>query len=117
MPAPYVRWKRTFAFHARAQWSRAALEGPVRVAAEFITPTGGCRPDLDNALGAVLDALEGIVIVNDRQVRAGAYTISKGEEQRIVVEVEALAGVPRPTSGEASPRSKIGRNRPPQEGR
>ncbi len=74
----YVAWKRMFAWHARSQWPGPPWVGPLSVQAVFVTPTGSCRSDGDNALGSVLDALEGIAYANDRAVKAGGYRLRKG---------------------------------------
>lgn len=44
------------------------------------TPTGRMRPDIDNAVGAIMDALQGAgVLANDRQVRRLSAEIRRGE--------------------------------------
>lgn len=54
------------------------------------TPTGRMRPDIDNAAGAIMDALQGAhVIANDRQVRRLVVEVVRGETM-IVVNVEVM---------------------------
>lgn len=61
----YQAWKKAVAAHALAAGIRP-IEGPVRVA--LLIAFSSRRPDLDNAIKPVLDALTGVAYMNDRQV-------------------------------------------------
>jgi Holliday junction resolvase RusA-like endonuclease len=64
MPEAYRTWQRSF----RAFMPRRRIEGAVALSITFATKSGRMRPDLDNAAGAVMDALQPDVIGNDRDV-------------------------------------------------
>lgn len=89
MPQPYLDWKGAFAYIARKDWAKwltlngypipSVIDGPVAVTVTYTTPSGNMRPDLDNALGAVLDGLQDAgVIGNDSQVRELSGRIETG---------------------------------------
>ncbi len=61
------QWQNTVAQYARLQWgNREPYGGPVTIWCRF-TFAKGPLPDAVNLLKAVEDALQGIVIINDRQ--------------------------------------------------
>jgi Holliday junction resolvase RusA-like endonuclease len=104
MPQEYRDWKRTFAFHAGRQfeqWLQAnghpvlsMIQGPIAVSVEWRTTTGNMRPDVDNALGSVLDALQdALIFANDSQVREihGRVDKAKKAETGITVTIEEIA--------------------------
>ena len=62
-------WATAIGWAARAAWSGPAVTGPVYLSAHFIVPGKATRPpDLDKLQRTVLDALTGIVYVDDAQV-------------------------------------------------
>lgn len=66
--ARVTAWQQTVAWHAReAMRGDPPLSGAVRMRLEFVLPSRR-RVDLDNLSKAVLDALNGIVWHDDRQV-------------------------------------------------
>jgi len=69
MPKAYQVWRKTFQELARPQYQGEPFTCPVYLAVIFSTKTGTMRPDIDNAAGAVLDALQPWFIKNDSQVR------------------------------------------------
>lgn len=76
--SPHVaRWRQTVAWTVAAAYHGGPVKGPVKVGVEFVLPdqTGRhassphvARPDLDKLLRAVLDALTGVLWVDDSQV-------------------------------------------------
>jgi len=70
----YWRWREAFRLLASSAWRfhPTTDELTIRVLMKFVL---GCRADGDNLMGGVLDALQGVIYVNDRQVRAGNYAI------------------------------------------
>ena len=100
MPQDYLDWKCNFAGLAGLRWrewlvangypAQSHVAGPIAVTLTFRTPTGNMRPDLDNAMGAVFDALQdGGVFGNDRQVRECHAAIARGP-YAITVEIAEL---------------------------
>jgi crossover junction endodeoxyribonuclease RusA len=64
-----TQWRHAVAWSARAVMTTQPLGGPVRVVVRFSVPTPATRPpDLDKLTRAILDALTGIVWLDDRQV-------------------------------------------------
>ena len=64
-------WATAIGWAARAAWTGPAIAGPVYLSAHFIVPGKATRPpDLDKLQRTVLDALTGIVYVDDAQVVA-----------------------------------------------
>ncbi len=62
------QWQATIAQYARLQWgNRDPYNGPVSVNCRFEFAKGP-RGDNDNLAKAIVDATQGIVVVNDRQV-------------------------------------------------
>lgn len=93
MPKPYVDWKYAFAARAKWQYNGEPLEGRLSVDVVFATQTGSMRPDLDNAFGAVADALqEAGVIGNDRQIVGLSCHVEKAKKSDvgIVVTVDVI---------------------------
>jgi Holliday junction resolvase RusA-like endonuclease len=72
MPAKYMKWKKDFLAHCMKSyhWNRnTPITSKLSISVRFYTKTGNMRPDLDNALGAIMDAIQGKIIDNDRQIR------------------------------------------------
>lgn len=68
MPKPYQQWRQKFC--ALVGRPPKPLAGHLAIAIRIYTKSGKMRPDLDNVVGAVLDALQDAqVIANDRTVR------------------------------------------------
>ncbi len=65
-PRRYTDWLDSARVEAYKTCGRPLWEGPVVVCAEFY----GARPnaDIDNLLKSVLDAIQGVLIVDDKQV-------------------------------------------------
>lgn len=88
MPPAYRTWQR--AFRACMPRVRAVLRGRIAVSVVFATPTGRMRPDLDNAAGAVLDALQPDVIGNDRDVVVLLAKVVRARRATIAVAIDLL---------------------------
>ena len=90
-PAGFERmraYQETIQAYARRAWGdRDSLRGPVHVDTEFYLPSpgvetarkyrfpiraGGHDPDLDNLRKVAIDAIQGIIVVNDVLVVSGA---------------------------------------------
>ena len=90
-------WQQCVAAHARKAWGcgeRAHL-GPVGLSLWFYIRQNGAIPDLTNLEKACEDALQGVIIGNDRSVCAKhseRYFLPDGEEERTWVQVWALPG-------------------------
>jgi Holliday junction resolvase RusA-like endonuclease len=69
MPAEYMAWKASFAVHVRSHGMVEPLQGPVSLTVA-VEVTGCARGDADNYAGAVMDALNGLVYADDKQVKA-----------------------------------------------
>jgi Holliday junction resolvase RusA-like endonuclease len=104
MPQEYRDWKRKFAWLASQEWDHwlranghhvpSIIDGPIAVSVEWRTTTGNMRPDVDNALGSVLDALQdALIFANDSQVREihGRVDKAKKAETGITVTIEEIA--------------------------
>lgn len=66
MPEDYQDWRRRFVAAVWDQW-RGEPFGHFEVVITVATKTGRMRPDLDNVIGACLDALQDAgVVANDR---------------------------------------------------
>ncbi|MEW6555105.1 MAG: RusA family crossover junction endodeoxyribonuclease [Actinomycetota bacterium] len=59
----YQEWQKYARWEAKRVWRRPPTGSPVRL--EVVT---SCRNDLDNLVQSVMDALQGIVYKDDRQV-------------------------------------------------
>ncbi len=69
-PLRLRQWQATIAQYARLHWgNRDPYDGPVEVRCRFEFAKGP-RGDADNLAKAIVDATQGIIIVNDRQVVA-----------------------------------------------
>ncbi len=67
-PKRLRQWQATIAQYARLKWgNREPYSGPVEIWCRFEFAKGP-RPDADNCSKAIIDSIQGIVIVNDRQV-------------------------------------------------
>ncbi len=67
-PTRLRQWQATVAQYARLKWgNREPYGGPVAIWCKFEFANGP-RPDCDNCLKGIVDSIQGIVIVNDRQV-------------------------------------------------
>lgn len=86
-PKRYTDWLNSAKVEAYRACGRMLWEGPVSVVAAFY----GTRPnaDIDNLLKSVLDAIQGVVIVDDKQVH--------------YVEMRKLAQTPAETYVELTP--------------
>jgi Holliday junction resolvase RusA-like endonuclease len=62
MPAAYKQWIKDAQMHLREWWTDAPLEHVDELAVYFYGPARG---DLDNRVGSLLDAMNGLVIVDD----------------------------------------------------
>lgn len=80
MPRPYQDWRKLFCALCKPPGS--PLTGDLSVSLLVQTKSGKMRPDLDNVLGAVLDALQDAgVIANDRSV--AAFTASIQQDRKM----------------------------------
>jgi len=93
MPPSYVAAKRAAIVELRKAWGdRRTIMETVSVTILLITKTGNMRPDIDNAAGGVLDAMQDAGIIgNDKQVRRITATVLRGEP-RTVIHIEPMAG-------------------------
>lgn len=80
----YNEWQKYAQWEAKQAWQKPPASGPVRL--EVVT---SCRNDLDNLLQSVMDALQGIVYEDDRQVVevSGRKVPKNGKEYRTEVRV------------------------------
>lgn len=94
MPTDYVSWKKKMAVLLLPFKKEHDLPmmGELSVDTSFCTKTGNTHSDLDNAHGAVLDALQDAGwIANDKQVKRGSYSISKGQTM-LALTIERIPG-------------------------
>jgi len=88
MPKEYMQWKAEFSQRASAQYGGPVIEDPVKVRVIFRTPTGKMRSDLDNAIGSVLDAIQPLILKNDRQVHEIFTCVVEGKTMiEVTIEV------------------------------
>ena len=89
----YSDFKYFLGLHAKvAMAGRAPFDGAIRITVVVNTkykPTSLKAGDIDNHLKAVLDAINGICFVDDRQVVEGHVYLFKGEPQ-LEIQLEAL---------------------------
>lgn len=86
MPPEYTEWKRDFGTHCRGVKPFGGVGFGISV--RFVTATGRMRCDLDNALGAVLDALQDAgIIQNDRFAESIQASKAKGPGPAIVIAI------------------------------
>jgi Holliday junction resolvase RusA-like endonuclease len=85
MPKRYQEWRKKFVIMWRKTVPPYQWNEPVMINVRWTTPTGNCRPDLDNAISAVYDALQDAgALSNDSLVRSGAFRIDKGPLSTII---------------------------------
>ena len=91
MPRAYQTWRKDFvAACNEVEWS--PVVGPFAIGIKFVTKTGSMRPDLDNAVGACLDALQDAgVIENDRDCKKLSAEMVKGKRTQIEIELRGAA--------------------------
>lgn len=89
MPHAYEAWRKACRWMVRSQvppaiLPRLPLISRLYLAATFTVPGGSMKPDLDNALGAILDAIQvppkggwGL-IANDSQIKRLAGSVEDG---------------------------------------
>ncbi|MBA2707195.1 MAG: RusA family crossover junction endodeoxyribonuclease [Gemmatimonadaceae bacterium] len=80
MPKPYMQWRKEFEAMGRQQYPGPPLDMPVSITVVVVTPSGKIRGDLDNVVGAQLDALQPWAITNDRLIQEIHATIAKGPQ-------------------------------------
>jgi Holliday junction resolvase RusA-like endonuclease len=88
-----VAWQEVVALHARlAMAGRRPYEGAVELRMDFtLRPIKGrMTPDTCNLTKSTEDALQGIVIADDRQVVSLVAARWEGREEGAVIEVRAL---------------------------
>ena len=94
MPHDYQQWRREFAAHAREQARGNPALGWFAIGLTVGTPKGRMRPDLDNVLAAVLDALQDAeVIANDRmcwEVMHVRRAKTKAKEYALSIELHSV---------------------------
>jgi Holliday junction resolvase RusA-like endonuclease len=104
MPKNYMQWRLLF----RQQWHNCVPRFPpfdidISLKVTFFTKTGNMRPDLDNAVAAVLDALQDVrAITNDRYVKNISCDVVKSQDKRnsIVIELTTVFAHTSPTTVE-----------------
>jgi Holliday junction resolvase RusA-like endonuclease len=92
MPDTYVKWKKEFLARCMSVYNKSPpIECKLCISIIFMTKNGKMRPDIDNALGACMDSLQGtattrVIIKNDRQiVEIGRVYCVKSDEEKIMV--------------------------------
>ncbi len=86
MPAAYKQWIKDARMHLGEWWTNPPLEHVDELAVHFYGPARG---DLDNRVGSLLDAMNGLVIVDDNvnvlpRMRL-AFTKAKTADARIYI--------------------------------
>ncbi len=66
------------------------MDVPCSALIAFTTPTGNMRPDGDNAIGAIFDALQPTWLKNDHLVKRCAYALFRDKDFSITVELRPL---------------------------
>ena len=94
MPKRYVEWRSRVERIMRWRWhgsdtgTREAIDVPVEVEVVIRTKSGNMKPDIDNAAGAYLDALQAAgVIANDGLVRRLVVDVQLSDHDHAVVSV------------------------------
>jgi crossover junction endodeoxyribonuclease RusA len=85
-------WKQQVSRASAAVWTRPPLVGDVRIRVSYYSDTS--RIDEDNLKKPIQDALQGIVYMNDRQVKQGIgrlYDINAALKVRYMSEALAMA--------------------------
>lgn len=86
MPEAYTKWRKSFCLLSNPP--KEPIPGSVQVGIHIQTESGRMRPDLDNAAGAILDALQDAgVIENDKMVSGLHASIKKSDRPGIWVTV------------------------------
>ena len=87
-PKRYTDWLKSAQVEALSQCGRLLWGGPVRVIVYFY----GTRPnaDIDNLLKSVLDAMQGVIIKDDRQVQIVSMRKEDGDKRTCVSVYEEL---------------------------
>lgn len=67
MASDYTQWKDKFRKYVETEWGVPALE--CHCVLNIVFYSSSLRPDIDNACGSILDALNGLVWKDDRQVK------------------------------------------------
>lgn len=91
-----VKWQQAVAVFARTSltsWVPGDMpyDGPVQVDV-MATFAKGPLPDATNVLKAIEDAIQGVVILNDRQVTRNSCERTKGETDLVTIAVRAAGG-------------------------
>ncbi len=77
--------------HALKSYRGDIYEGPVGVViSAWIKRTAGAAPDVTNIQKAIEDAIQNVVIANDRQVRAISSELHFDPDERVTITVYAL---------------------------
>lgn len=89
MPPAYQAWRMDFVAAVNQQrWE--PVTGPFAIVLRFVTKSGTMRPDLDNAVGACLDALQDAgVVANDRDCVKLSAEVAKGKGYAIEIELRS----------------------------
>lgn len=91
MPSAYTAWRKDFV-SACNEYDWAPVAGPFAITLRFVTKSGTMRPDLDNAAGACLDALQDAgVIENDKNCRRLVAEMAQGKRPQIEIELREAA--------------------------
>lgn len=68
------------------------IEGPVHVGIDIYDDQKRRRYDLDNVFKGILDALNGICFIDDRQVESGRFRLHKGGDAGVEICVMTKLG-------------------------
>jgi Holliday junction resolvase RusA-like endonuclease len=98
MPPKYVKWKTDFFRHCirlDQPHRRIHLTGNLIFTVVFKSKTGKIRPDLDNAVGSILDSIQDEggrlgLISNDRQIVEIHASIAKSSRDEIVFHLQEV---------------------------
>ncbi len=90
-PQRYTAWLKSAQVEALSQCGRLLWDGPVRVIVYFY----GARKnaDIDNLLKSVLDSMQGILILDDKQVQDADVRKRDGDKRTCVTVYEELRDV------------------------
>ena len=88
-PHKLCAWQEVVKDEAREVWGEghAPYTGPVRLGMTFCLIKFGPTPDVSNCFKAVEDALQGVIIANDRQVEWTVGYRMFTDQEYVVVEV------------------------------
>ncbi len=85
-PKKYEEWKKRFA--ALVKPFHMVIEKNIGIDVIYLTRTGDMRPDLDNAIGAVWDALQQAnYLGNDRDVKYETSMVLPGKQSGIYFKI------------------------------